>query len=520
MNKNLLSPILLAGQEHPDRIALTLPDESGQEHSWTYQSLIQDIGCYQHALQQAGGHAGDRVLILSRVRYELYVLTLALLGLGMVAVLLDRGMSRSRILSAISSSGARFAMGELSLLRSWWLVPPLWRMRRLAFDGQSRGVRRLDLSQQAAARAQPLPHQAHGLITFTSGSTGRPKGADRTHTSLLAQHHAMRQHWQDQDDDVDCTCFPVMVLHNLCCGLPTVLPAIDLAHPAEFDAARLFEQLQRSGVTRLSGAPGFMNRLCHYAQQANGRLPKIRQVAVGGSSVSTHLAKSLLQLFSHAEVIAVYGSTEAEPIATLPCRELVEEGDFGEGYLVGRAADLAEIAIWPLNQDYTVDEIASQQYCPSGQIGEVLVSGAHVLQRYVDNPQATQESKLPRADGSVWHRTGDAGYLDDMNRLWLVGRLRDSVEHAGQVFWPYPIEKRIDSLPGMERCALIKHQDRPLLVLQGSTPDQQVHEQLSSMSLETIAITRIDTMPLDGRHQSKIDRPALRQMSLNARRPA
>ncbi len=518
MSKNLLTPILEASRMHPERIAMILPDDTHQERSWTYQTMAHDIGRYQLALQQAGGQVGDRVLILSRVRYDLYVLTLALLGLGMVAILLDRGMSRSRILAAISSSGARFAIGEKSLLRSWWFIPPLWRMNRLAFDGPSWGVGGLLLPERATAQAKLLPHQAHGLITFTSGSTGRPKGADRTHTSLLAQHQAMRQHWQDQDNDVDCTCFPVMMLHNLCCGLPTVLPAIDLTHPADFDAARLIEQLQRCGVTRLSGAPGFMTRLCHYALKQGLRLDKIRQVAVGGSTVSTQLAKWLLQLFTHADIIAVYGSTEAEPIAILHGRELMEEGDSDEGYLVGRAANMAEIAIWPLHQTYQVDEHSYQHYGLSGQIGEVLVSGAHVLQRYVDNPQATQENKLPRPDGSVWHRTGDVGYLDHLGRLWLVGRLRDSVEHAGRILWPYPIEKRLDNLPGMVRSALILHKGRPLLVLQGTTPDQQVLEQLKLMGLEKIGISPIESMPLDGRHQSKIDRPALRAMSLDTRR--
>jgi len=234
---NLVQPVFEAWDGHPDKPALKVSRLQGLElketQSLTYGQLKEETGRYQRALEAMDLKTGDRVLVLSRVRAELYVLMIALLAMGLVPVLIDRGMKAARIRAAIRLSGAKVAIGEADILRFWWLFPPLWRMQRLALDGKVLGVDdfRAWLPNHGVPRCSLLPPDAHGLITYTSGSTGLPKGADRTHRSLIAQHHAIREHWPDQPDDVDCTCFPVLVLHNLSCGISTVLPPIDLAAP-------------------------------------------------------------------------------------------------------------------------------------------------------------------------------------------------------------------------------------------------------------------------------------------------
>ena len=75
-----------------------------------------------------------------------------------------------------------------------------------------------------------VPDQS-ALISFTSGSTGRPKGADRTHSILLAQHDALQAHAPGREGEIDMPCFPAVVLHNLSCGISSVVPPIDLRHP-------------------------------------------------------------------------------------------------------------------------------------------------------------------------------------------------------------------------------------------------------------------------------------------------
>ena len=62
-----------------------------------------------------------------------------------------------------------------------------------------------------------------------------------------------------------------------------------------------------------------------------------------------------------------------------------------------------------------------------GQAGEIVVSGPQVQRGYLGDPEGEARNKIK--DGSkVWHRTGDAGYLDAQGRLFLLGRLQQRVE--------------------------------------------------------------------------------------------
>jgi acyl-CoA synthetase (AMP-forming)/AMP-acid ligase II len=515
---NLVQPIFDAWDAHPERPALRIPRLKGltliSEQSLSYGQLKADVGRYQRALDPLDLKKGDRVLVLSRVRAELYVLMLALLGLGLVPVLIDRGMSAARIRASIRLSGARVAIGEADILRFWWLFPSMWWMTRLGLDGKALGVEDFSawLPTQAEPRCLPLGKDDHGLITYTSGSTGLPKGADRTHASLIAQHLAIRSHWRDQPDDVDCPCFPVMVLHNLCCGISTVLPRVDLASPAHYDAADMLAYLKRHEVTRLAAAPAFMQHLCDHALTHDLQLPGIRAVAIGGSTLPARLIHRLPAVFPNARIMGVYGSTEAEPIADVQLDELAREGEDHPGHLVGYPASSATVCVVPVGQAIKDDYRVRTIQCNAMVIGEILVSGPHVLQRYIDNPAATAESKIPRPNGQVWHRTGDAGYLDDRGRLWLVGRVKDGILVGNQIVWPYPLEKKLDQLPGIRRSAALAWEGKLLLVLEASAliDTGMLREVLRPLGVFRVVWASVTDMPVDGRHNSKIDRQALR----------
>lgn len=518
---NFCSAIVAAASRHPQRLALSVPraaDGYRTAEQLSYEQLLARAAQLQQGLLQAGLRQGDRVLLIAQPNLDLYAVILALLGLAMVPVLLDRGMSRARLLASMRLSGAQALLGECGLIKRWWLLPSLWRLQRLGLDGGCLGVQALRRDSQPTAqgfRSVPVNVRSHGLISFTSGSTGLPKGADRTHASLRAQHLAIRQHWPDRDDDIDLPCFPVLVLHNLCCGISTVLPATNLALPGQVAPAAVLRQIQLDGITRIAGAPAYLQRLVSHAQSKGQRYPGVRSLVVGGSTLSEQLLRDCLAVFPNAQALAVYGSTEAEPIAEVSMPELLRDWQQQPGHLLGRPAEMAEVCIVDPAQPLSDEASVARARLPAGQLGEILVAGAHVLQGYVDNPSATAESKIPRADGLVWHRTGDVGLFDEQGRLWLSGRLKDALRVDGQWHYSFPVEKALDALPGVRRSALIGRDEAAgselLLVIEGQIPTG-LPALLAQHGFAQARLAQIDSMPVDGRHNSKIDRPALREL--------
>ncbi|HLD68681.1 MAG TPA: fatty acid CoA ligase family protein [Pseudomonas sp.] len=517
---NFCDAIVVAARRHPQRLALRVPRLADGYHSadhLSYAELLARAAQLQQGLLQAGLRRGDRVLLIAQPNLDLYAAILALLGLAMVPVLLDRGMSRARLLASIRLSGARTLLGERELIKRWWLMPSLWRLKRLGLDGAYAGVPALACDTRPTAqgfRCEPVAADSHGLISFTSGSTGLPKGADRTHASLTAQHLAIREHWPEQDDDIDLPCFPVLVLHNLCCGISTVLPATDLATPGQVAPAAVLRQIQLEGITRVAGAPAYLQRLVEYAQTKGLRYRGVRSLVVGGSTLNEKLLRACMAVFPNAKARVVYGSTEAEPIAEVEMSELLRDWQLQPGHLVGRPAPMTEIRI--VDPQLPLSDAASVECArlAAGQMGEILVAGPHVLRAYVDNPVATAETKIPRDDGQVWHRTGDVGTFDEEGRLWLCGRLKDALAVDGQRHYSFPLEKALDALPGVRRSALIsrdeaKHNEL-VLVIEGQAP-AGLQALLGQYGFAQARLAQIDQMPVDGRHNSKIDRSALRK---------
>ena len=566
-NGNFVSRFIQNAKSQPEKLALQIPQMEGQvclsEETVTYGELANLVSAYQSLWQKKGFKEGDKVIVILTPSKDSYAIALSLFSLGIIAVFIDTGMGRKKIQMAIRDSNAKAIISMTQLIKLFWFIPSLWPLQRYAIDGSGLGYKNLTLQvsniQQAMSTqggGQSLTSIArsdsdHGLISFTSGSTGRPKGADRTHYSLIQQHLAIRDHWPDEADDIDCPCFPVMVLHNLSCGMTTIMPKVDLAQPSEVNAALVVEQIRQHKITRLSGAPAYINALVNYLHQQPKQLKTVEEVkglVVGGATVSKALASSIKTSFPLADARIVYGSTEAEPISDVSIDEYLAENEIDKssveinssGYLVGHVAsqiDLLISNVYELESSEINESQLLDKRCETGEIGEILVSGDHVLKQYIDNPSANRENKIPRANvketKSVWHRTGDCGYQDAQGRLWLSGRVKDTVRYGKAIFQPYPIEQQMDQDKDVQRSAIIHANDQVFLFIQLiASQDKGRKEALlqrlinianvqfnsqacagnSEKVVDHIQYVEIDKIPVDGRHNSKIDRPLLREL--------
>ncbi len=524
-NGNLATWILRHAETHPDRLALHIPKKWDQTsvsdfQECSYQELSERVGRLASGLKKQGFQVGDRVVLLFPVSIELYATVIALLALGITIVFIDPGMGLRKVLAAIKDSRARAIISVRALLRHRFWLPPLWRLKKYSFDSTGLFLRPFDSligpSSEDLEIQKQMPDD-HALITFTSGSTGRPKGADRTHSLLVAQHKALRTAFPDSEDDVDMTCFPVSVLHNLCCGVTSVLPPVNFAAPASTNGALVLSQIRKYKITRVAGPPVYLDRLISHMESSGERSPQVRAIGSGGAPVPRSLCARTRAVFPQAECIVVYGSTEAEPMTHVSMDEILASE--GEGFLVGTPASGVTIDLVSLPEPApALDDRGMSPYrVKPGTTGEVVVSGPHVVAHYVDNPQADQENKLYHPNGQVFHRTGDLARFDQTNRLWLTGRIKDLIRYQGRQLSPLLVEARIDEIEGIERSALIakRRSGETILLfeLQAKQDENEIQTKiravLNDLKLSELNIRQIQKIPTDSRHNSKIDRQAL-----------
>jgi acyl-CoA synthetase (AMP-forming)/AMP-acid ligase II len=224
---------------------------------------------------------------------------------------------------------------------------------------------------------------------------------------------------------------------------------------------------------------------------------------------------------SNGRVYAIYGSTEAEPIAHVAWDEIAHDDIAamfaGAGLLAGPPVPQVQLRIIPNTWGRPIAPLTAGAFdamsLPPGEVGEIVVHGDHVLSGYL-NGDGDEQTKF-RVDGGVWHRTGDAGYVDPRGRLWLMGRAEARVTDDRGVIYPFAVECAASRIEGVRRSALLSHEGRRLLVVELTTGGKRFDaEGVRAM----LAWARIDEIlplpriPVDKRHNAKIDYPKLRQL--------
>jgi len=276
-------------------------------------------------------------------------------------------------------------------------------------------------------------------------------------------------------------------------------------------------------VTRLSGAPAYVARLVDALEAGTSTSPRsLAAVGVGGARVSRDLCARVGAALPGVRGMVLYGSTEAEPIASVDFTDVLDAN--GEGVLVGTPAEHAEVALVNLPEPAPTDlgpDSVTPWRVEGDEPGELIVRGPHVNRGYLDDPEATRANKLFEPDGSVWHRTGDVARWDAEGRLWLSGRVPDLVRIGDRVVHPYPLEEALERLPQVVRACALQLDAAPTVVVQpvaGADPHEvreAVREQLRDRNVEEFVVWTTEAIPMDPRHNSKIDRVGLRE-SLNA----
>lgn len=468
---NLIETFLGTAERCSDRVAIVEADGSGT----TFGALARQTAHLAAAWHARGIEPGDRVLLAMPVSARLYAGIAALWQLGAVAVFPEPALGLRGLRHALAATRPKafLSAGKFRLLQ--YVLPDLWNVPL-----------HLHPTERDAARSQ-VHHAGNdhpALISFTSGSTGRPKGIVRTHGFLAAQNRCVaRMLAPSPDGERDLVAFPVFVIVNLGLGITSVLPNWRLTRHDEASPAALAALVRERRVSRLLVPPSICEVLIEGQE-----LPAIETVFTGGGPVFPDIVERLSRRVPRADIVSVYGSTEAEPIAHQSMRETTA-ADWGA--MRGGAGLLAGPIIAEARVQLLDDEI--------------VVTGAHVNKGYLDG--VGDDANKLRRDGEIWHKTGDAGRIDAQGRLWLLGRKEG---RAGR-HYPFSIEVAARFWPGVRRVALVPGADDPVLAVEG---DESCRAQWTRLAEQHggIRIRPVARIPLDRRHRSKVDYVALKSI--------
>jgi acyl-CoA synthetase (AMP-forming)/AMP-acid ligase II len=528
-----------AARRTPGQVALVEPIRRGAWRRTSYAELDERTRRIAGGLAHLGLARGDRVCVFLRPGLDWLATVYALFRLGAVPVMIDPGMGRRAVQACVARTRPRGFAGiplahalRLSSPRAFASVkiavgagaPHLWSgpsLERLAREGDP------DVPPATTAEDDPA------AILFTSGATGPPKGVEYTHGNFAAQVRSLRELYALRPGEVDLACFPLFALLAPAFGWTSVLPALDFSRPGRCDPRALMETILEHGVESAFGSPAIWRRIAPFCAQSGTKLGALARLSIAGAPVEPRLVEACAALLAPGgEVHTPYGATEALPVSSARGGEILgsfrRASEGGAGNCVGRAAPGIELALISIS-DEPFPHWDERLRRPDGELGEVCVRGAQVTRRYADDPRATELAKIDDGDGSFWHRMGDVGRLDEHGNLWLLGRKAHRLETERGLLMPVGVENVFGLHPAVEKCALVgtgtRGRQRPVLVVQperGALPrakrrQADLAREILRAGLWFPACGRVErvlwrrSLPVDVRHNAKIDRLALKR---------
>jgi long-chain acyl-CoA synthetase len=459
----------LSRHRFPDKICFTAFSPTEVHYTFAEaQKIIRNTAAY---LNSIGVQKGDRVALSGKNSPVWAIAYLAVVEFGGVIVPIDYQIEQQtaeRILNFVEAE-VLFVDKEKfdTLSRSDSTVKT-----RISLSPE-RDNYILDLPE-TNREIQTYPGEEDlAAILFTSGTTGNEKGVMLTHknfsTDALQANHPMFLNVQPED-----VLYALLPLHHSYCMTAVFLEAIsigcELVFAGGLSVAQMMNDLKRGGITVIMGIPLLYNKIL------KGMMKQIRS-----KGLFLHLLVGLLMRFSgmikkrfdvnvgkrifgnillkKANLYTIkYMICGGGPLAPETFRRYQELGlDFVQGYGMTETAPISTLnpahafKVKSVGKVFPLIDMKILNPDEDG-IGEIIIKGPICCRGYYKNEEATKE--LFTQDGYL--KTGDLGFLDKENYLYLTGRAKSLiVTEGGKNVFPEEIEDHFQLFQQIEQILIV-----------------------------------------------------------------
>jgi long-chain acyl-CoA synthetase len=445
------------------------------------QELLRRVAGLSTAFLELGVKPGDRVGLFATNCPQWHTADFAITGAGGVTVPVYFNESPDRMTYILNHCGAKviFLAGSAQLQKLLACRAQLPELEHivvadaggdlppevLRYETLIAGAGSADISSYRLRVSQVLPGQLSSII-YTSGTTGEPKGVMLTHTNFCSNVVDTRVDLRlDPANDLAISFLPLAHVYGrmldyvyLFSGAPVAyVEAVEMVskallelHPTVMAAVpRVFEKIYVLIMEQGSKTAGFKRALFDWSMRVAKKCALWRcgeQDASLGVKLQAAIADALV--FSKIRA-GTGGRLRVVLSGGAPLSKDLVEFFWAVGVPIYQGYGLTETSP-VLTSNYPKNRVGSSgKPIPNVQLriaedGEILAKGPCVMQGYFKNPEATREV----IDKEGWFHTGDIGYLDKDDYLFITDRKKDLIKTAaGKFVAPQPIENALKTSP-------------------------------------------------------------------------
>ncbi|WP_321325188.1 class I adenylate-forming enzyme family protein [uncultured Parasphingorhabdus sp.] len=400
-----------------------------------------------------GVQKGDRIGIAARNSANWVVLDMAITMAGGVSTKLNGWWQGDELADGIEDVGCSYVFADYQRAQRLVESKRDHGAELLIFEHDKMPLEGLKIMLEKGGGAEtPLPQMApedNATILFTSGSTGRSKGAYAEHRSvvqgamsfvgtvLVLVHIMEKQGTMPEGQPTAMVCVP---LFHVTASVPLVLVSYAIGRKLVFlnkwDAEEAMRLIEKERVTYFVGVPLMSMEIYSHPHFDKYDLSSCVTMAAGGAPRPVEHVRRIKEKMGDGYPVIGYGLTETNGVGC---------SNQNENYLA--KPDSTGRATPPIVDVAILDDDGNQM--PQGERGEVCIRTAANFTGYWNNEEATREAFTD--DG--YFRTGDIGYLDPEDYLFIVDRKKEIIIRGGENISCQEVEAAVYANPAVaEAC--------------------------------------------------------------------
>ncbi|AHC23756.1 MULTISPECIES: long-chain-fatty-acid--CoA ligase FadD2 [Mycobacteriaceae] len=450
----------LNARRYPNRNAVI--DDFG---TMTFKELDDAVNAVANALLARGIGGGDGVGILARNHRWFLVAVYATAKIGARIILLNSEFSGPQIKEVSEREGSRIIIydDEYTAAVSQ-AAPELGKLRALGVNPDkdepsgSTDETLEDIVAKNGSAPPPAATKKSSIIILTSGTTGTPKGANRSAPPSLAPIGGVLSSVPFKSNEV--TSLPAPMFHALGFLHSTIAMMLGttLVLRRRFKPATVLADIEKYKVTAIVVVPVMLSRMLDELEKTSPKpnLSSLRIVFVSGSQLGAELATRAMKDLGPV-IYNLYGSTEVA-FATIAGPQHLSKNPS----TVGPVVKGMKVRILDDNGNDV----------PKGEVGRIFVGNFFPFQGY------TGGGGKQIIDGLL--SSGDVGYFDDDDLLYVSGRDDEMIVSGGENVFPAEIEDLVSGHPEVVEATALGVEDKEwghrlrcfVVRVEGSTVDE------------------------------------------------
>lgn len=401
---------------------------------YTSRDILGIISHLGRILINKGIKKGDRVLIYLENSPEYLFSFLALWRIGAVAVPTNRIYTLPELKYYLEDSGAKLIITDKKIDElnvECYIIPQMDEyVNEEILDAENTSWD--DLCQ----------------LQYTSGTTGKPKGAMLTHGNWFSAIHNECDVLKMNQDSVMFCIYP-MAHVGISWAIAALRAAALCITKSKYTFEEYLEIIYENAVTHATGMPPVIHSIVSNPDLVSNKLYTVKSIISGGGPLHQDTWKKFYKKYG-IPVLNAYGSSETIVIGTGTVIRPEDYASADKYESVGHPVCFTEIKI--------VDTEDASITLEHNQPGEIALRGPSTTIGYWNNPEANKKTFTDEG----WYLSGDIGYIDDNQRLFITDRKKDMIIMSGWKIYPTEVEEVLITCPSVDEIAIfsIPHEHR------------------------------------------------------------